>query len=245
MKRNFRATTLLLCIFSLSATVMALRPSGYVTDDAAVIDARTRENLEHLLGELERKTSAQIAVVTVKSLDNQPIETVANELFTQWGIGQKGKDNGILFLIAPQERHLRIEVGYGLEGVLPDGLVGRIRDEMILPYFKVGLTSQGVWEGTITLAHTIAVSHQVELNSVAHKPTISTPKREPNWKDALFIIFFTVLFMVVLIKNPWLALFFLMGSRRRGGMGGGGFGGGGFGGFGGGRSGGGGVSGRW
>ena len=101
------------------------RPSGHVNDFAGVLTADDRAYLENFLRSVERDTTAEVVVVTVTSLDGMTIEEYANRLFADWGIGTKARDNGVLLLVAPAERQVRIEVGYGLEGSLPDGLAGR------------------------------------------------------------------------------------------------------------------------
>ena len=112
------------------------KPTGHVNDFAGILDAPTRDALEQRLKDVEAKTSSEIAVATVKSLDGMSVEEYANRLFKEWGVGQAKTDNGVLILVAPNEREMRIEVGYGLEGVLPDGLAGEIRDEQFLPRFR-------------------------------------------------------------------------------------------------------------
>jgi uncharacterized protein len=86
--------------------------------------------------ELRRKTGAQFAVVTLKSLEGGQIDDFANKLFKKWGVGEKGKNNGIMLLVAMQDRKARIEVGYGLEPILPDALAGRVLDEQLFPAFS-------------------------------------------------------------------------------------------------------------
>src|SRR5258706_7959773 len=122
-------------------------PAGYVTDAANILDASSKSQLEIQLSEFERQTSIEIAVATVPSLEGEPIESYAVELFKQWGVGKKGKDNGVLLLVAPQERKVRIEVGYGLEPVLPDGLGGQIIREDITPHFREKRYGDGISAG--------------------------------------------------------------------------------------------------
>ena len=112
------------------------RPQGYVNDFAGVIDGKTRAELTRLVREVETRTSAEIAVVTVKSLDGMTVEEYAVKLFADWGIGKKARNNGVLVLVAPTERRIRIEVGYGLEPILPDARTGRIIREACLPLFR-------------------------------------------------------------------------------------------------------------
>jgi len=112
------------------------QPAGRINDFAAILDATTRTQIESIVREAERLTTAEIAVATVTSLDGMSVEEYANRLFHEWGIGKKQRDNGVLVLVAPAERKVRIEVGYGLEPVLPDGLAGEIIRAEILPRFR-------------------------------------------------------------------------------------------------------------
>lgn len=120
---------------------------GYVNDFANILDKETKNNLELQLREYEQKTTNEIAVATVSSLDDFTVDDYASRLFEKWKIGKKNKDNGILLLVAPNDRKVRIEVGYGLEGVLNDAKAGRIIDEYILPSFKAGSYSEGITKG--------------------------------------------------------------------------------------------------
>ena len=94
--------------------------------------------------ELDSKTTAQVAVLTVPTLDGEPIENYALKVLRGWGIGSRDKNNGVLIVVATQDRQSRIEVGYGLEGALPDGLTGRLQDDTMLPYFKQGQYDKGI-----------------------------------------------------------------------------------------------------
>lgn len=222
--------------------------SSYVTDQAGVIDPSTESRLESLLGRFERISSAQIAIVTVASLGGRDIESFSAERFAAWGIGRKGKDNGVLILIAPNERSMRIEVGYGLEGVLPDSLAGRILDETVVPRFRAGDVNGGVWEGAVTICRVIAAKSNVDINGIDElKESQRGSRRKSN---PLSFIIMLLVFAAFFGRNPWLWFLFFNSGRGRGGgrfggFGGGGFGGGGFGGFGGGMSGGGGASRGW
>ena len=128
------------------------KPSGYVNDFAELLDPPTRAALEQRLKDVETKTSSEIAVATVKSLDGMSIEDYANRLFKEWGVGQEKTDNGVLILVAPNQREMRIEVGYGLEGVLPDGLAGEIRDQQFLPKFRDNDYPGGITDGVNRIA---------------------------------------------------------------------------------------------
>jgi uncharacterized protein len=124
------------------------KPTGYLSDFAGILSAETKATLEPKLYQLEASTSAQIAVVTIKSLDGDTIENYAEKLFQDWGIGQKGKDNGALLLVAVDDREMRIEVGYGLEPIITDALSSRIIRNQITPAFKAGDYNRGILEGT-------------------------------------------------------------------------------------------------
>jgi len=137
------------------------KPSGPINDFARLLDAPTIEQLKTLSADVEAETSAEIAVVTVTSLDGMSVEDYANRLFHEWGIGPKATDNGVLILVAPSERKIRIEVGYGLEGVLPDGLAGQIIREEFTPKFKEGDYTQGILLGTKRVAEVVRRNHTV------------------------------------------------------------------------------------
>ena len=221
-----------------------LQAQGYVSDYAGVFSVPQRDGLNRLLAELEQKTNAQIAVVTLSSLEGGEIRDFSNRLFERWGIGQKGLDNGVLLLTAMGDHEVWIEVGYGVEPIIPDARAGRILDEVVIPAFRQGDFAGGLTAGAQTLASIVATDSGVQLTGAVH-----VPQRQPGGGRGLsvFHIIIGLIGLLIFIKNPWLALF-LLSSRRagRGGYGGGGFGGsGGFGGFGGGLSGGGGAGRSW
>lgn len=136
------------------------KPAGRVNDFAGILNASTKGELDGLLDDLERKTSAEVAVAVVPSLGGMPVEEYANRLFKEWGIGQAKQDNGVLVLVAPNEREMRIEVGYGLEGVLPDGLAGEIIRDQFLPRFRDNDYPGGIRDGVRRVAE-IVERHQV------------------------------------------------------------------------------------
>jgi uncharacterized protein len=138
---------LLLAAVTVSAQGALPKPAGRVTDLANVIDPATEADLDRRLDELERKTSSEVAVVTVPSLEGVPVEDYAVRLFKEWGIGQAKQDNGVLVLVAPNEREMRIEVGYGLEGILPDGLAGQIIRDQFIPRFRDNDYNGGIRDG--------------------------------------------------------------------------------------------------
>jgi len=134
----------LLLYFSAVKADIPSKPQGYVSDFAGVLSESTRNELENLISQIERQTSAEIAVVSVPSLEGRSVDEYAVSLFEKWRIGKKGQDNGVLLLIAPGERKVRIEVGYGLEPILPDGLAGEIVRVSFLPFVRKGDFDSGV-----------------------------------------------------------------------------------------------------
>jgi len=147
MMNVFRVTCAIALIgVSLDAQTLP-KPAGRITDLANIIDSATESELDARLDQLEQKTSSEIAVVTVPSLDGVPVDDYAVRLFKEWGIGQAKTDNGVLVLVAPNEREMRIEVGYGLEGILPDGLAGQIIRENFTPRFRDNDYSGGIRDG--------------------------------------------------------------------------------------------------
>ena len=135
------------------------KPVGFVNDFAQILDAPTREALDQQLTSVEKETKAEIVLVTVPSLDGMTVEEYANKLFKEWGIGKKKEDNGVLVLVAPAEREMRIEVGYGLEGVLPDGLAGEIIRNEFTPRFKNGDYPGGISNGIKRVADVVRANH--------------------------------------------------------------------------------------
>jgi uncharacterized protein len=237
----------------------ALQPQGYVSDFAGVIDPASKAQLEAYGGIVEQSTGAQMALVTIASLEGEPIEDVANTIFRAWGVGQKGKNEGILLLLSIGDRRSRLEVGYGLEPILPDGLDGSILREM-RPALRQGDYGDAMMAAAQTIGSAIAKAKNVELQA-------SLPRRaRPAVSDTFpFPVLIGGLFLLLFLMRagrrggrggggglgvlPWLILGNMMGGSMGGGRGGGGFGGfdsgGGFGGFGGGDSGGGGASSNW
>jgi uncharacterized protein len=267
------ASVLLLCLACLFLAVgtraqnglPSSKPAGYVDDYAGVLSPAARNLLTALCTEVDQKAKAQIAIVTVKSLDGQPIEDYSIALATKWRIGPKQSDSGILILLAVQDRRNRIEVGYGLEPILPDGKVTSFQREA-LPYLRDGNYDAAMLLMTRRVADVIAQDRGVSLSATTSIPAARTPSREQrgNGPSPIFILII-VIFLISLVVNVirrgggrggrgggsgwWIGPMIggMMGGG--GGFGGGGFGGGsgggGFGGFGGGSFGGGGGSVSW
>ena len=221
------------------------RPQGHVTDHAGLLSSQSVRHLDDLIIYMKQKTGAEVAVVTLKTISPYTIEDYAVRLFENWGIGQKDKDNGILILVAVQERKVRIEVGYGLEGAITDGTAGEIIREIITPAFKQGRFDQGLVAGTESVLRLIAKEYTVDLpESITFRTNTGIKSKKSTKGGGLFSFLIFLFFLIILFKSglwPLLFLGFPGGGWSRGG---GGFGGG-FGGFGGGMSGGGGASGGW
>jgi uncharacterized protein len=127
-------------------------PTGAINDFANLLSDDDEQRLTRLVEEVEQATSAEIAVASVASLDGLTVEDYATQLFAAWGVGQRGRDNGVLIVVAPNQREMRIEVGYGLEGVLPDALAGQIIRETFLPAFRANDYPRGIVAGTERVA---------------------------------------------------------------------------------------------
>jgi uncharacterized protein len=223
-------------------------PQGWVTDTAGVIPAEIRARIVALVDELREKTGAEIAVVTVRTTAPLDDFSYAMRIADAWKPGRRGEDTGVVFLVATDDRKLRVLVGYGLEGILPDGLVGEIEDREVVPAFRAGRVGEGVWRGVAALATRIARARGVELTgSPATGPApVSTPAL-PGWVFLALAVALVVLVLYQATRPRGLRGRRDYGPFGWGGWDGGGFGGGGggFGGFGGGSFGGGGAGRSW
>jgi uncharacterized protein len=270
MKRLARVSAILwialgAALWVAAEPIASLRPSNYVNDFAGVLDAATQARLNDLCQQVDQKAQAQIAVVTVKSLDGQDVVSYAVALYQKWGIGAKGKDRGVLILLATEDRKYWTTVGYGLEPILPDGKVGGFGRE------AVPLLRSGDYAGAVTLmtARVAAVIAQDAGVTLDNQPPLAATRQHPapgvgvgTVVVVIFVLFFIVIPIVrAIFRGGGGGLGFLLGMLLGsggggrggfggggfggGGFGGGGFGGGGFGGFGGGSTGGGGAGGSW
>lgn len=229
-------------------------PTGYVNDFAGVLDPSVRQRVEDLCTQVDRQAHAQIAVVTIKTLDgDQSIEEFATDLEDKWKVGAKGTDRGVLMVFVMTPRRGRIEVGYGLEGILNDAKVGDIGRSMV-PYAAQGDYNRAIPLGVQEISQVIATDANVTLTPIVRndRQTQPAPVQLSLWQILLGGgTILLILFFLVKSGNTGI-LWFLLGNIMGGGMGGRGGGrgggddeggGGGFGGFGGGSSGGGGASG--
>ena len=236
----------LLCTAVTAATLTFPALTGRIVDRANIIPTETRSAIEQKLADLEARSGIQLVVATVASLEGQEIEPYANELFRSWKLGEKTKNNGVLLLVAPNERRVRIEVGYGLEGTLTDALSKVIITNAIAPRFKAGDFSGGISRGVddiITVLTTDASEWQ-------KRPSLRLDNQQTTDSVSWLLIAALIALVTLLIVSPGFRWFFLNvalnilfnsgGSRSSGGYSsGGGFSGGG------GSSGGGGASGSW
>jgi uncharacterized protein len=278
MKRaHFQKLLALFCLvlaFTCAAAaegIKKIHPTGYVTDLAGTIQPDTKARLEALGAELDQKTGAQMAIVTVHSLEGQSIENYAVDLYRQLGVGSKKDNRGVLLLVSPDERKYRIEVGYGLEPVINDARAGDAGRAMV-PFLRRGDFSSAIETAAWQLAKYIADDRGVTLSG--QPPVRQVQRRDERSRSGSPFWLIIVIFLLIWFVSSsfgggrgggrrgggsgwwiWPLLGGWGGGGRGGGWGGGGFGGsgwggggsggGGFGGFGGGSSGGGGASGGW
>lgn len=229
-----------LCALPAQAELNFPALTGRVVDNAAMLSAAQREQLTQALAAHEQATGEQVVVVTVPDLQGTTIEEFGYQLGRHWAIGQKGKNNGALLIVARDERRLRIEVGYGLEDRLTDAQASVIINEVITPAFKAGDYGKGITEGVAAILQVLGGDPLAEPQPVAQGETHFI-EEHPG-------IFITLVVLFILFALVCQMLGICNGGSRSGGYGGGGFGGGsGGGGFsgGGGSFGGGGSSGGW
>ena len=250
-RQFFALLMLLVCAGSTRANSDALltrlQPQGFINDFAGIWTTTQRTILENYLANLERQTGVEITVVAIPSLEGMEVDDFTSRLFQKWHVGKKGKDNGVMILAAIKDRKSRIEVGYSLEGMLPDAVAGRILREQMFPSFRQGRYGEGLERAMQTVAKTIA--------NPAGSSLSGTQATNPR---GVFEVLKVVVWVLILggfaytsqksaRRGRWGAYvsrgYFYGGGFSSGG--GGGFSSGGFGGFGGGGSGGGGSSGSW
>ena len=233
-------------------------PVGFVNDQANVLDADARARLEAFLDQVRQKTGAEFAVLTVRTTAPLDPSDYKVRVFEQWKLGKHGEDNGLLLLVALDQRRIAFETGYGLEGVLPDGLESRIIREEMTPRFRAGDLAGGITAGVLRAAGRIAADKHVTLEWNGAELRYDSGPAGGGGGLPPSAIAAIVLVIIFALMRLFLGGFWIgprgVGAGRGGwmmggwggGLGGGGFGGGGsFGGFGGGASGGGGGSGGW
>jgi uncharacterized protein len=258
MKRPLRVAAVIFVVLTAGAVaqrIAELKPTDYVNDYAHVLSPESTAQLDSICRQVDQKARAQIAVVVINSLEGSDIESYAADLFKKWGVGYKSTDRGVLILVAVQDHRYRIEVGYGLEPILPDGKVGGYGREAV-PYFRRNDYNNALLLLTSRVADVIADDAKVEITKQHEFPAPHTEYPETGLSSGALILIIIIVLIVIFTPLRNLLFWWLLlgggrgGGGRRGGYSGGGWGGGfgsggGFGGFGGGSSGGGGASGGW
>ncbi|HTZ38865.1 MAG TPA: TPM domain-containing protein [Syntrophales bacterium] len=238
-----------LAVISAAEELLLPRPTGAVNDFANVIPQEQRAAMEALAREVLQKTGTAVVVATVPTVGDRVVDDYATRLYESWGIGKKGEDKGVLILLALKERRVRIETGYGVEGILPDGVVGEIIRLHVIPYLKQGDYGRGLLNAMTAVADVIARNAGVTLTGRPQaQPVQPTAGAPVNPFTLILLLIVVALLLFTGTGRQLLALLILSsfgGGRGYGGGSSGGFGGfsGGFGGFGGGMSGGGGAGG--
>jgi len=185
--------------------------SGYVNDFAGLLDDASRYDLESLISGIEKNTGAEIAVVTINTLEGITIEEYAAVLFEKWGIGKADEDNGLLILVALTERKVRIEVGYGLEGIVTDLEAGRIIDGIITPNFKNEDYNRGIYDAVVTVSNQIYGEQELEIMAGEDLEEYSSSDGDSSFFSGIpsgciccfpvFIIIFLIIFLVNLFRR--------------------------------------------
>ncbi|MBU0571267.1 MAG: TPM domain-containing protein [Candidatus Omnitrophica bacterium] len=228
---------------SSGAEVRLPASKGFINDYARVIPENSAVALENMLTVIDEKTSAEVAVVTVRTTSPLTIEQYAEALFQKWGIGKKGSDNGILILVATVDRKARIEVGYGLEGTVTDLKSKLIINEQMIPNFKTENYAGGIYAAVAAIAGLLEKEYGVKIDLAGDGAAIPAHYRSKKSRGSPLL---TLLLFIIIFGFRFGTMFFLVSRRGAYWSGGsGGSFGGGFGGFGGGFSGGGGASGGW
>lgn len=217
---------LILAIFSIvlvtnsSYAIVSQTREFYVNDSANLLSAETEDYIINMNKTLEKQTGAQIVVVTVQNLEGQSLEEYATELFRDYGIGDKEKNNGVLLLCAYEERQFRIEVGYGLEGTLTDGKTGRIQDEYIIPYLKENNFNDGIRNGFNAVLKEVENEYGITIEGAEEGNVVGTSTiRTEEVNNILPHMIMMIVFIILIVFFSRRGIFFI------GGFGGGHFGG--------------------
>ena len=245
---------LLVILISVNADILSYKPSGAVNDFAQVLSPQVKASLERLCVNVYNKTGVALVLSTFPSLEGEDVDGITNKLYEKWGIGKKGKDEGVLVFLAMKERKIRIETGYGVEGYITDLLATQIRQKATAEFLSRDQYDKGIVLIFSSLTQLIANEKGIPFQEMApqgqYTPQPGTTRQRPSNNPFRFLFIFIIIIFLLGTRSgramlPWILLM-SMGGRRSsfgGGGFGGGFGGGGFGGFGGGMSGGGGSSG--
>lgn len=224
-------------------TPIPLAPASWITDTAGFLSPQAALSLDAQLGAYERSAGHQLFVYIGKTTGGVPIEDWAVRAFAAWKVGRKGLDDGLVLFIMSEDRRLRIEVGYGLEGQVPDAIALRIINDVMVPRIEAGDRDGAVAAGLDAVVQVVSGQGLSALPSAQH-PQHRSGRRPLGIGQLILLGIGVLLFLILLATNPSLAIF-LVASILSGNRGGGYRDGGGFGGGGGGRSGGGGASGSW
>jgi len=256
MKKFFSRAFFLLvlgcCLLPCLAAQQLPKPSGFVNDFAKVMKAQDAEVVESLAAAIKEKTGAELALVTAESYaPYASIDEFSLALAETWGVGERGKDNGVLLVLAMSEREVKIEVGYGLEGAIPDSVAGRILDTAVIPAFKQGDFSGGLRDGCRAIAAYVAKEKGLDLKELDLPDTMIRDSESDSLASIIIPIIIVILIYLIILRHSilWRGLRTGGSVFRSGGFGSGSSfgrsGGSGFGGFGGGSFGGGGASRRF
>src|SRR5512135_701328 len=227
MKRPLRAAAVILVVLTASAVaqrVAELKPADYVNDYAHVLSPEATSQLDSICQQVDQKARAQIAVVTINSLAGSDIESYAADLFKKWGVGYKSTNRGVLILVAVQDHRYRIEVGYGLEPILPDGKVGGFGREAV-PYFRSNDYNNAILLLTTRIADVIAEDAKVEITKQRSFPKPQTEYQPETGlsSGALLLIIIVVLIVIFTPLRKLLFWWLLLGGGWGGGRGGSGY----------------------
>lgn len=165
--------------------------TGRVVDDAGILPNSSKDSLNTTLEAHEKKTGNQVVVVTVPGLQGRTIEDFGNRLGRHWGIGEQVRNNGVLLIVAPNDRKVRIEVGYGLEGALTDALAHRIIQNEILPHFREGRMTNGISEGVTAILLAIEGEYEAQESW--------TPFPDTNWEEILVLAVLAIVIAIIVI----------------------------------------------
>jgi uncharacterized protein len=200
--------TLLIILLLLLPVASASYPklNGFVTDNANIIDPVYKDKITQLAQNIEKESTVEIAVVTVDSLDGESIEMYAANLFQQAGIGKKDKDNGLLILVAKQEREYKFEVGYGLEGTITDSMKVNIGDRIIVPNFRNGEYGKGIYESMVVIEGLVTGNEEVKSQysmpsnppPPQYNPQMNDQGMQNNWGGIVFIV--AIIFFIIILS---------------------------------------------
>jgi len=181
---------------ALAQSIVFPKLTGRIVDEAGLLNASQRNEITSRLAALEAKTTDQVVVVTLRSLSGHSIEDYGVQLGRHWQVGQKGKNNGIILLVAPNERKVRIEVGYGLEGTLPDAVASLIIQNSILPRFKANDMPGGIRRGVEDIIQVLTG----DAEEWKRRALARSPSREPSWGLVIMLTLFGGIFALIFLQ---------------------------------------------